>query len=71
MKRSEMVKRIAEHIHDAIEVYAAGRGVKDELFADKILRDLEQKGMIPPADMTIYSNSGGAHRWEPEDGQEV
>lgn len=48
MKRSEVLKHIAEHIHDAIEIYASGLGVKDELFAEKILNNLEQLGVKPP-----------------------
>lgn len=45
MKRSEMIKLIAEHINNALFVKATNLS---ELHADHLLHDIEKIGMKPP-----------------------
>ena len=70
MKRSEMFEIIADHVRDAIDLYAFNKEVKPDLFAHKILKAVEQKGMLPPYN-PIGSEPQEGHvmycQWEPED----
>ena len=70
MKRSEMIDKIAEHVHDAIEIYAGTKEVRDKFFAQKILNMIENKGMMPPFNheeyLKTWRDGGSGYKWEQE-----